>query len=928
MPLSPLEFVNRWRGTDLNELAAYQVFFNGLCELVQHPKPGDAGTDDATYRFEYPVRKPGGQFGRADVFKKGAWVWEFKDRSTRKLEGAYEQLLTYRDSLENPPLLIVCNLEKFLIRTAFSNTPSKAFEFTLEDLLEPSTFELLRNAFHDPERLNPKASRERVTTEAAVTIGELARSLEARGVPSASASHFLMQMVFALFAEDARLLPAKLVTRILERTSDNPERARQYLGELFHAMAHGGEVLLEDVPHFNGGLFTGDTPIPPLEVGDLKTLRAAAQLAWEEVEPSIFGTLFERALDPRKRAQLGAHYTSRDDINRLTEPVILEPLRREWQLIRDRADAALLSNATGKVRVREVDEPVTAFIARLHTLRVLDPACGSGNFLYVAMQALKTLERDVIAYSQSIGVGGFLTLGPRQFYGLEINPLAHELASVVVWIGYLQWMSANGYSNYGSPILERLDNIRNVDALLEVTAQGVRERVWPEAEFIVGNPPFLGDKKMRRELGDAYVETLRKVFNGRVAGQADFVCYWFEKARAVIETGATKRAGLIATNSIRGGASRKVLERINATGAIFNAWSDRDWILEGAAVRVSMVAFDNGYETNKKLNGESTNSIGVDLFVRSNLTTAKILLENTEVAFQGPVKVGAFDIPSSLARAWLSLPNPSGKQNADVVKPWVNGMDIVRKPTDTWIIDFGKRTESEAAEYLLPFDYVRQYVKPERDRNNDRQRRTFWWRLGRSGQDLKDALALLTRYIVTPRVAKHRVWMYVTVQTVPDSRVCAVARDDDFTFGVLHSRVHELWTLATCSWHGVGNDPTYNTQSCFETFPFPRPTPAQHLEIEKWAKYLNDVRNALIAADGTRTLTGIYNDLTTLRSSRDSTHPVYALLIAHERLDAAVIAVYGWDAPLSDDAILAKLLALNLQRAAESEAAHRSTTHS
>ena len=223
------------------------------------------------------------QFGRADVFKKGAWVWEFKDRHTRKLEGAYEQLLTYRDSLENPPLLIVCNLEKFLIRTAFSNTPSKAFEFTLEDLLEPSTFELLRNAFHDPERLNPKATRERVTAAAAVTIGELARALEARGVPSASASHFLMQMVFALFAEDARLLPAKLVTRILERTSDNPERARQYLGELFHAMAHGGEVLLADVPHFNGGLFGGDTPIPPLEVSDLKTLRAAAQLSWGRI---------------------------------------------------------------------------------------------------------------------------------------------------------------------------------------------------------------------------------------------------------------------------------------------------------------------------------------------------------------------------------------------------------------------------------------------------------------------------------------------------------------------------------------------------------------------------------------------------------------------------------------------------------------------
>ena len=785
-------------------------------------------------------------------------------------------------------------------------------------MLEPSTFELLRNAFHDPERLNPKAIRERVTAAAAVTIGELARSLEARGVPSASASHFLMQMVFALFAEDARLLPAKLVTRILERTSDNPERARQYLGELFHAMAHGGEVLLEDVPHFNGGLFSGDTPIPPLEVSDLKTLRAAAQLSWEEVEPSIFGTLFERALDPRKGAQLGAHYTSRDDINRIVEPVILEPLRIEWQTIRDRADAALLSGATGKIRVREVDEPITAFISRLHTLRVLDPACGSGNFLYVAMQSLKTLERDVIAYSQSIGVGGFLTLGPRQFYGLEVNPLAHELASVVVWIGYLQWMSANGYSNYGSPILERLDNIRNVDALLEVTDTGaVKERVWPEAEFIVGNPPFLGDKKMRRELGDAYVEGLRKIFNGRVAGQADFVCYWFEKARAVIETGTTKRAGLIATNSIRGGASRKVLERINATGAIFNAWSDRDWILEGAAVRVSMVAFDDSSEAVRFLDGLEVEAVNADLTAETDTGKAQQLLENAGIAFIGIQKGGAFDIVGDLARAWIKIPNPNGRSNAEVLKPYINGMDIVRRPSDTYLIDFNQMSELEASEFIVPFVFVKQNVQPTRVGLKRENHARQWWLHQELRPGMRRALANLEKYITTPRVAKHRVFVWQAAPVLSDSAVVAIARDDDFTFGVLHSRIHEVWSLKQGTSLGVGNDPRYTPSTCFETFPFPRPTPAQHLEIEKWAKYLNDVRNALIAADGTRKLTGIYNDLTALRGSRNSTHAVYALLIAHERLDAAVIAAYGWNAPLGDDEILAKLLALNLERAAK-----------
>jgi hypothetical protein len=914
MPLTPPEFVAYWRDTPLNELAAYQIFFNGLCELVGHAKPGDPGTDPMTYRFEQPVKKPGGQPGRADVFKKGYWAWEFKDRSTKNLEGAYEQLLTYRDSLENPPLLIACNLEKFLIRTAFSNAPSKAHVFTLEALTDPATLELLKNAFHDPERLNPAAGRERVTTQAAAKIGELARNLEARGVPSAQTNHFLMQVVFALFAEDARLLPAKLVTKILERTTGKPDRARQYLSELFTAMAHGGEVLLEDVPHFNGGLFGGDTPVPPLEPADLDTLRAAAQLAWEEVEPSIFGTLFERALDPRKRAQLGAHYTSREDINLLVEPVILEPLRSEWREIKDRADAAIQAQKTGKARVRDVDEPVTAFITKLHTLRVLDPACGSGNFLYVAMQALKTFERDVIAYSQSVGVGGFLTLGPKQFYGLEVNPLAWELASVVVWIGYLQWMNANGYTNYGTPILQRLDNIKNVDALLDSSSGEVRERQWPEAEFIVGNPPFLGDKKMRRELGDAYVNSLRELFEGRVPGQADFVCYWFEKSRAVIELGTTKRAGLIATNSIRGGKNRVVLERINGTGAIFYAWSDRDWILEGAAVRVSMVAFDDGSESKKALDGLEVSSINADLSVKTDVSLARPLQENLGLMFQGLKLVGDFVVTAQTAQSWISLPNPSGRSNRDVLKPYINGKDIVQRMRNVWVIDFNQMPVSEASEYLAPFEHVSIHVKPERELVRRDATRLRWWIHGEARPGMRRALLGLSRFIATSQVSKHRIFVWLDAEMMIDGTNYALARDDDFTFGILHSRVHEVWSLKQGTALGVGNDPRYTPSTCFETFPFPRPTEAQRLEIERWAKYLHDVRSALMNADSTRTLTGIYNDLVRLRATRDSAHPVYALLIAHERLDAAVLGAYGWDANTTDDAMLERLLALNLER--------------
>jgi len=317
----------------------------------------------------------------------------------------------------------------------------------------------------------------------------------------------------------------------------------------------------------------------------------AAKLDWSQVEPAIFGTLFERSLDPAKRSQLGAHYTSREDILRIVEPVVLVPLRAEWEAVRSQVDgfvqttdlSVLGDRAAQNQRNRNINEPIAAFLDRLHRLKVLDPACGSGNFLYVAMQQLKELEKEVVMFAQKVGAPGFQLVGPRQFYGLEMNVFAHELASIVVWIGYLQWNHLNGLSNRQTPILERLDTIRRQDALLD----GEGETVWPEVEFIIGNPPFLGGKRIRSELGDTYVDKLFEVFEGRVRRESDFVCYWFEKARAQMEAGKAERAGLIATNSIRGGANRQVLERIKETGDLFMAWADEPWILDGAAVRAS-----------------------------------------------------------------------------------------------------------------------------------------------------------------------------------------------------------------------------------------------------------------------------------------------------------------------------------------------------
>lgn len=481
-----------------------------------------------------------------------------------------------------------------------------------------------------------------------------------------------------------------------------------------------------------------------------------------------------------------------------------------------------------------------------------------------------------------------------------------------------------------------------MDALIDDAG---RERVWPAAECIVGNPPFLGDKAMIRSLGEAYTKVIRKVYEGRVPGGADLVCYWFEKARAMIEAGTAKRAGLVSTNSIRGGANRKVLDNIVKTQVIFDAWSDQPWEQDGAAVRVSLVCFESKPGSNVRyLDGHIVADVFSDLTAgSSNITVAARLSENRGYCFQGPVKVGPFDIPGELARRWLlASGNPNGKSNSDVVRPWANGMDIVRRPSDTWIVDFSDRSEADAAMYELPFEYIRRVVKPERDKNRRDRRRIYWWQHGETVPGLRLALEKVSRYIITPRVSKHRIYVWMSSSVLPDSAVVATIRDDDTTFGILHSRFHEIWALRMGT--SLEDRPRYTPTTTFETFPFPQgltpDIPATDHEgdpraqrIAAAARRLNELRDNWLNPEELvrrepevvpgypdrlvprgpkaeaelkkRTLTNLYNQ-----------RPAW-LDLAHKALDEAVAAAYGWPADLSDDDILARLLVLNHERAAK-----------
>ena len=625
-------------------------------------------------------------------------------------------------------------------------------------------------------------------------------------------------------------------------------------------------------------------------------------------------------IDESKRKQLGTHYTSREDIELIVEPVLMRPLRSKWEETKYKARPYL--DWTGQ---REEDQDflrrrlhgiLSQFQERLADVKVLDPACGSGNFLYVSLALLKALEKEVIAFATAHGLEGFVPrVHPAQLFGIETNEYAHELASAVVWIGYLQWKYRNAFDLTGeSPILQPLDNIQLKDAVVEVDDRGrSAEPDWPRADVIIGNPPFLGGKILRRELGDEYVDTMFEVWDDRVPREADLCCYWFEKARSEIGRGRARRAGLLATQGIRGGSNRVVLDRVAQSGAIFWAQSDRKWTLDGAAVQVSMVGFDDGSETARALDGLQVSEIYTNLRSgETDVTKARRLKENLGIAFQGPVKVGKFDVSESVARAVLGYPNPDGRSNRDVMQPWINGSDITGRSRNMWIINFSEMSIEDASLYESPFEYVREKIMPIRLKNRDWQRKTYWWRLGRSGRDWQEAVKSLDRYIATPRVSKHRLLIWVSSDTLPDSAVVAVARGDDYSFGVLHSRIHELWARSMgTQLREVESGFRYTPTSTFETFPFPEPTPEQKDKIADAAQRLDALRQGWLnpPADRVgpaqlkrRTLTNLYND------------PPAWLQISHDSLDAAVFAAYGWSPDLTDGEIASRLLALNLGR--------------
>jgi SAM-dependent methyltransferase len=892
----------------------------------------------------------------------------------------------------------------------------------LADLARPETRARLAAVWTDPLSLDPSRHAAKVTREVAARLALLARSLEAAGHPAADVAGFLMRCLFTMFAEDVRLIPEGGFSALLESLRAQPANFRPMAESLWTTMNTGGfsPILRETLLRFNGGLFETCDALP-LDADQLALLIDAARSDWGAVEPAIFGTLLERALDPVERHKLGAHYTPRAYVERLVMPTIVEPLRDEWAAVQA---AAVTLERQGK-RADAVAE-LRAFHRRLCAVRVLDPACGSGNFLYVTLEHLKRLEGEVLNLLEELDEAEFqfesegFNVDPHQLLGLEINPRAAAIADLVLWIGYLQWhFRTRGQTMPRQPVLQKFHNIECRDAVLaydgveplldadgnpvthwdgrttkthpvtgeEVPDETAREPVmrylnprkaeWPEADYVVGNPPFIGTARMRDALGDGYTEALRATHND-VPESCDFVMYWWNHAAnllrgAALECGghatalaaeaalrpdaaspgraALRRFGFITTNSLRQTFNRRVLERhmaaSDSTGpaatplSIVFAIPDHPWVdaADGAAVRIAMTTAEAGEHAGDLLrvlaevpssNDAANVSLGLqigrivsDLTVGADVGAAVPLDSNSLLSSRGVQVIGSGFIVTVEEAGALGLDRVPGIDKH--IRPYLNGRDITATPRGVMVIDlFGLSVAEVQERFPEVYQWVRERVKPERDQNNRASYRDNWWIHGEPRRNFRPALDGLPRYIATVETSKHRFFVFLDAAILPDNMLVNIALDDARFLGVLSSRAHVTWALAA---GGTLEDrPRYNKTRCFDPFPFPVCTDAQAGRIRELGEALDAHRKRQQALHPELTITGMYNVLEKLReggvlTAKEKTiHEqglVSVLRQIHDDLDAAVFDAYGWPATLTDEEILERLVALNHERAEE-----------
>jgi len=1020
-------FISRWAASSGAERANFQLFAAELCDLLGVPRPDPALEDGSLndYTFERCVqfKEPDGRtsLGRIDLYRRGCFVMEakqsrekgrpkelmltgtpdlfipdYKPRGQRSANRAWDQLMInarhqaqeYARALPTshgwPPFVLVCDVGHCIEVYAdfsgqgknYAQYPDRqGFRIYLQELRDEAIRERLKHIWLNPTALDPTLQSAKVTREIAARLAEVSKGLEKRGHDPEDVALFLMRCLFTMFAEDVELLPKESFKDLLAKCARDASKFAPMVEQLWRAMDKGefAYAIERQVKRFNGHLFR-DAKVLPLERQETGELLVAAKHNWKEVEPAIFGTLLEQALDQKERARLGAHYTPRAYVERLVVVTIIEPLRQEWAQVQATAER-LKEEDRGKDAIAVVRE----FHQKLCRTRVLDPACGTGNFLYVSMELMKRLEGEVLEAFVDLGGQEALalerqTVDPHQFLGLEINPRAAAIAELVIWLGYLQWHFRTKGAAPSEPILRDFQNIKVMDAVLTwdgwpvpkietidgkrvETYPNARRPEWPEAEFIVGNPPFIGGKDIRANLGNPYAETLWRVHR-HINESADFVMYWWDRAAEIVAKGdVTQRFGLVTTNSITQVFSRRVVARHlegNKPISLLMAIPDHPWTKateKAAAVRIAMTVGVAGRHEGvlrrivreAKLDTDqpeielsaTVGRINADLTIGVDLNTIEALRANGGLSSRGMALHGSGFIVTPVEVEALGLGMRPGLDKH--VRPYRNGRDLTSIPRGVLVIDlFGLGAEEVRQRFPEVYQHLLTTVRVAREEQHQksptRDAKEYldrWWTHGKPREELRSALLGLSRYIATVETAKHRVFQFLDGAILPDNMLVAIGSDDAFHLSVLSSHIHVTWALRAGGWLGVGNDPRYSKSRCFDPFPFPDCSDDLKARIRAIAEELDAYRKARQAEHPRLTLTQMYNVLEKLRSDEplnatDEQIKTEGLVLIlkelHDRLDALVFEAYGWPAELNEEEILARLVTLNKERAAEERA--------
>ncbi|HEY1723597.1 MAG TPA: DNA methyltransferase [Magnetospirillaceae bacterium] len=1025
------KFITRWSGREGGqERANYALFLTELCDVLglDHPEPAGASHDLNDYVFERRIEREKPEGGKEvrliDLYKRDCFILEAKQsrlkggkkagpagqgdlfasevRDTKHTVGSLDHLMinarrqaeTYAQILPSdhayPPFILVADVGRAIEVYAdfsghgrhYSQFPSAIdSRIELSQLADVQIRDRLRKIWDEPTTLDPAKQTAKVTREIAEQLAELSKVLEGRGLPAGQVAIFLMRCLFTMFVEDVELIEKDSFKKLLDRCLAKPESFPFEMNDLWRNMDVGeySPAIGAKLLRFNGKLFKKADAIK-LEKDEIALLAKAAAADWRDLDPAIFGTLFEQALDPKERRRLGAHYTPRIYVERLVDATIMEPLRNDWIAVQASAELALRFG-----RSSQAITDIAEFLKKLSTVRVLDPACGTGNFLYVALRRMKQLEGEALKQLKDVGGDEAInrmkkvSVQPEQFFGMEINRRAVEIAELVLWIGYLQWHLRTRNTKPEEPVLGSSDHVQELNALMTWSGYPVpalkRDRAgkpiaqngneiyvypnasqpdWPEADFIVGNPPFTGGKDVRGRSQIGYAEALWKV-HPLVKPSSDYVMYWWQRAAELLiqKKSRLRSFGFVTTKSITQVRQRGVVEhylKSKTPVSIVMAIPNHPWTKatkDAAAVRIAMTVVVPGtqegrlYKVTKeeKLDSDEpqiafsqqTGTIHADLTIGTNVTKAKNLLSNEGLCSPGVKLHGdGFIVDIGTARKLGFDQSPHVQKH---IREYRNGRDLASHPREVMVIDLYGLNEQQVRKQLPEiYQHLRDTVKPEREKqfrkSPTKDARSYlekWWLMGKPRTELRPALEGLSRYIATIETAKHRTFQFLPSAVLPDNMLVVIASNDAFHLGVLSSHIHMLWALRSGGRQGVGNDPRYSKSRCFDPFPFPQASKVLAKKIGALAEELDETRKLVLHKHPDLTLTKLYNVLEEVRAekplsttSQDVKDRGLILILKdlHEQIDIAVADAYGWAANLTDDEVLEKLVALNADRSA------------